>query len=161
MARIIVLDAGPVGMACHESRNDEASDFRSWMWDEAAQGSMIVIPEIADYEVRRSLLAIRSQASVDRLDKLSDWPANYLPITTTAMRRAANLWAEARRRGEATAGDKAIDGDVILAGQALEYCSAADDWWVATENRRHPGRHIGDHAQTWRQVAATRPGRLG
>ena len=143
MARIIVLDAGPVGMACHESRNDEASDFRTWAWAEAARGSMIIVPEIADYEVRRSLLVHRSQASLARLDDLRIYPAIYLPLTTPAFRRAAELWAQARRRGDWTAGDQAIDGDAILAAQALEYCSDADDWWVATENARHLARHVG------------------
>lgn len=161
MARIILLDAGPAGMACHSSQNDEASDFRVWLWSQAAQGSMIVLPEIVDYEVRRSLLANNLRPSLVRLDDLRSYPAVYLPLTTPAMRRAAALWAEARQRGQSTAGDKAIDGDVILAAQVLTYCSAADDWWVATENRAHLERYLGDHARTWRQIAATRPGLLG
>ena len=35
------------------------------------------------------------------------------------MRRAAELWAQARQRGQPTADDRTIDGDMILAGQGL------------------------------------------
>lgn len=35
------------------------------------------------------------------------------------MHQAAILWAKARQQGQA--GDKALDGDVILAGQAWHY----------------------------------------
>lgn len=140
-------------MACHALGNDEAIKFRVWMWGEFMRGAIIVIPEIADYEVRRSLLSIRATGSLGGLDRLHQDPGVYLPITTASIRRAADLWAQARRQGQATAGEKSIDGDVILAAQALEYCSDADDWWVATENRRHLSRYLGERAQPWWQIA--------
>jgi len=61
------------------------------------------------------LRAVKS-ASVKRLDDPA-LIAEYLPITTTAMRRAAELWAVAGRTGQPTAGDKTIDGDIILSAQ--------------------------------------------
>jgi hypothetical protein len=39
----------------------------------------------------------------------------YSPITTTAM---CQLWAQACQQGQLTAGDKTIDGDMILVDQA-------------------------------------------
>jgi hypothetical protein len=41
-----------------------------------------------------------------------------LPITTDAIRRAAEFWADIRRRGRPTAHQRTLDADAILAGQA-------------------------------------------
>jgi hypothetical protein len=53
-----------------------------------------MIPEIADYEVRRELLRARREVGIRRLDQLKE-ALTYLPITTAVMLRAAQLWAEA------------------------------------------------------------------
>ena len=68
------------------------------------------------------------------------------------MRSAAGLWARARREHRPTAGDQAIDGDVIVAAQAMEFCSDADDWQVITENVDHIARYVGDRARSRRAV---------
>jgi predicted nucleic acid-binding protein len=61
----------------------------------------------------------------------------YLPITTQAMRLAAELWAQARNRGMTTAHPMALDGDVILAAQVLAAGYAPTDFVIATSNVRH------------------------
>jgi hypothetical protein len=48
-----------------------------------------------------------------RLDNLITQGADYCPITTTAMREAAKLWAQARQQGQPTAGDNTIDAEPI------------------------------------------------
>jgi predicted nucleic acid-binding protein len=48
------------------------------------------------------------------------------------MRHAAELWAISRRQGFPTADIQALDGDVILAAQAL-----AVDGVIITSNRKH------------------------
>ena len=120
MRRIIFLDSGPLGLACHNPKQDEALVLQTWIITESARGSAIVIPEIADYEIRRELLHRGLRSSLARLDKLSEFPGFYLPITTVSIRRAAEIWAQARRQGHSTTDAKSIDGDVILAAQALE-----------------------------------------
>ena len=52
----------------------------------------------ADYEVRRELLRARKAEGLARLDALEE-ALEYLPLTSAAMRRAAELWAEARQQG--------------------------------------------------------------
>ena len=54
------------------------------------------------------------------------------------MRRAAELWSQARNTGQPTAPAPALDGDVILAAQAATFGSGT---LIATENARHVGRY--------------------
>jgi predicted nucleic acid-binding protein len=110
-------------------------------------GVRVVIPEIADYEVRRELLRAKKTAGIERLDALADF-LEYLPITTVAMRHAAGFWATARQQGQPTAGDKTIDGDMILAAQAVALGAA--DFVIATTNVDHLSRFV--TAKLWQTV---------
>ena len=64
-----------------------------------------------------TLLHLDSKTAIERLDALKS-SIDYLPITTAAMLKAAEFWADARRRGLPTAPEAALDADVILAAQA-------------------------------------------
>lgn len=128
--RIVLLDTGPLGMVTHPRKHRETKD---WLERLLKGGARVVIPEIADYELRRSLLRIGAIKSVGRLDALES-ALDYLPISTAVMRRAAQLWADARRTGHPTAPDPALDGDVILAAQVTTSFAPADDAVVATDN---------------------------
>jgi hypothetical protein len=68
------------------------------------------------------------------------------------MRRAAELWADARRKGIATADDKEIDADVILAAQALLFAGLGDHLTVARYNEKHLSRYL--DARHWRAIVA-------
>jgi len=74
----------------------------------------------------------------------------YLPLTTAAMRQAAVFWAQARQRGQPTADDKALDGDVILAAQAVTLGAA--EVVIATTNVGHLSRFA--PTALWPDVAA-------
>jgi hypothetical protein len=97
----------------------------------------VVVPEIADYEVRRELLRANKTKGLAHLDAMGS-SLEYLPITTAAMRQAAFFWAQARRQGRPTASDQAIDGDMILVAQALTLGVA--DVIIATTNVGHLSR---------------------
>jgi predicted nucleic acid-binding protein len=71
-----------------------------------------------------------------------------LAITTIAMRRAAELWADARRSGKPTAADATIDVDVILAAQALTL--GIKQIVIATTNPGHLVRFV--PAELWENV---------
>src|SRR5262249_28500798 len=115
-----------------------------------ANASIVAIPEIADYEVRRGLILARSTEGIRRLDELREDLRFYIPISTATMRKAAELWADARRRGIATADDKGIDADVILAAQAMLFTGLTDELMVATYNERHLSRYVDAHH--WKDI---------
>src|SRR4051794_31226138 len=114
---LIILDAGPLGMISNP--NAKPANLRCFQWAEAlvAAGHRVIIPEIADFEVRRELLRLGKTKGLARLDLLQQ-NFYYAPLTTDIMLRAAELWADVRRRGLPTAAPDALDCDVILAAQA-------------------------------------------
>ena len=132
MSRIILLDAGPLGMVSHPQKNPE---IKVWLQNMIRFKASVLIPEIADYEVRRELIRANKKKGLERLDILK-MLIGYIPITTEAMLKAAELWAQARKQGKPTADSKSLDADVILAAQAL-VISNGDDVIVATTNVGH------------------------
>jgi predicted nucleic acid-binding protein len=113
---IIVLDSGPAGIVIHPRGSEQSRKCVEWLETMVLAGPSNAMPEIVDYELRREMLRLRNAVSVRRLDRLSA-ALDYLPITTRTMRRAAEFWAIARQRGQPTAGERAIDSDMILVAQ--------------------------------------------
>lgn len=104
-----------------------------------SSGSQVCVPEIADYELRRGYIARDAQTQTRKLDELVSDVAEYVPITTDTMRRAADLLAELRRSGQSTADPKELDVDVVLAAQAHKFY-AAGRRIVVTTNIGHLSR---------------------
>src|SRR5437879_1768483 len=116
---VVVLDTGPLGMATNPNRSaPETERCAIWLEGLLLRGVDVVIPEIADYELRRELLRAGKVQGIARLDALVA-DLRYLPLTTPMMRKAAELWASMRTGGTPTAHNDALDGDVILAAQVL------------------------------------------
>jgi predicted nucleic acid-binding protein len=151
VARIIVIDAGPLGLASKPPGKPDADQCRAWVRTLDASGVRIIIPEVADYEVRRELIRAGATAGIRRLDRLES-VLDYDPITTVAMRRAAEFWAAVRNAGMPTAHPHALDADCILAAQALLLSGPRDDVTVATTNARHITRFPGVDAQPWETI---------
>ena len=150
MARIIVRDTTPLGLASKPRGKPDGDRCRAWLAGFAAAGARVVVPEIADYEVRRDLIRNNATAGLGRLDRLGR-VLEYAVITTAVMREAAEkIWAQARRAGIPTADPKALDGDCILEAQALLAGGATDDVTVATSNLVHLGRFV--DAQLWESI---------
>lgn len=146
VGRVVLLDAGPLGLVTNPLRSPKALECTRWLQSLIAANTRVIIPEIADYEVRRELLRARKVQGVAKLDGLAE-ALEYLPLTTEAMRRAARFWAEARQQGQPTAGDKTIDADVILAAQAVTIGVPAV---IATTNVGHLSRFAS--AELWREL---------
>jgi len=64
------------------------------------------------------------------------------------MRRAAEVWAQARQQGQPTAGDDTIDADMILVGQAETMDVPVT---IATTNVGHLSRFVA--ADRWQNIA--------
>lgn len=148
VSRTVLLDAGPLGLVTNPNRSPQSRNCTQWLQSLLSAGVRVIVPEIADYEVRRELLRASKTRGIARLDEIISL-VDYLPITTVAMRRAAELWAQARRQGQPTAADHAIDADVILAAQALT-CGEVDVV-VATTNVGHLARFA--PAEIWPNIA--------
>ncbi len=147
VAAVVLLDAGPLGLVTNPNSSPLALECVQWLRTLVLAGSRVIVPEIADYEVRRELLRANKPRGLALLDTLAT-KAELLPITTLAMREAARLWALARQQGQPTAGDKTIDADMILAGQALML--GVSDFVIATTNVGHLSRFV--PAELWRNI---------
>ena len=149
MTRLVLLDAGPIGLLTRSPRIPEAAACYAWLRAQLASGARVLLPEIADYEVRRELLRLQAPAALRRLDALHHETV-YLPLTTPVMQRAAELWAQVQQAGIPTADPQALDGDVILAAQALAVPQPADTFVIATTNVGHLSRLVS--AARWQDI---------
>ena len=61
MSLIVLLDAGPLGMITNPKSSPENEACKDWLAKLVSKGVEVIIPEIADYEVRRELLRAGSQ----------------------------------------------------------------------------------------------------
>ncbi|MDY6941293.1 MAG: nuclease [Cyanobacteriota bacterium] len=147
MSSVVLLDAGPIGLITNPKRSDESQNCHRWLQLLILSNARVLLPEIADYEVRRELLRANKHKGLERLDELAEL-VEYLPITTTAMQQAAKFWAQARQQGQPTAGDKTIDADMILVAQAVTL--GVPDFVIATTNIGHLSRFT--PADEWQNI---------
>lgn len=155
MRRIIVLDSGPSGMASNPKASPENNAVKEWLFALIEDGDIVVLPEIADYEVRRELIRAEKFEGLASLNlfKLS---LEYLPIDTDTMLEAAKLWAQARSMGKPATNNLALDGDMILVAQVRAatriFSKEANGGHtiLATTNVKHL-THFCD-ARLWRDV---------
>lgn len=147
VSRVIVLDSGPIGLVTNPKDSPKRTACNQWLQAHLKFGNRVVIPEIADYEVRRELLRANKVKGLTRLDRLIAL-LDYVSISTASMRLAAELWAQARQQGQPTAGDKTIDADMILVAQAMTL--DVRDVAIATTNVGHLSRFIA--AGLWHEL---------
>ena len=145
----VFLDTSTLGLVVHPNQTAEAMSCKAWFVSLVDAGVVVALPEITDYELRRELLRLNSSNALQRLDELrADIESiRFVPITSEAMKKAAELWAEARKQGRPTAAPEALDGDVILAAQALTTSAAGASPVVATTNIGHLSLFIA--AKNW------------
>ena len=137
-----MLDTGPLGLISEDILKTQVAKMSAWLGRYMNSGYDIFIHEIADYEVRRELIRTHSITGIARLEALNV-EFSYLAITTIAMHRAAEFWAQVRRVGLPTASPEALDGDCILAAQAVSINRPGYSVTITTTNLRHLSRFSG------------------
>jgi len=151
MTRVVVLDTSVLGLVTYPGGKSAALACAKWFLDLTTSTSAVVVPEIADYELRRELILQRKVAGLARLDAVKT-QAFYASLDTPTMLLAADFWAQARRQGRKTADDKALEGDVILAAQASFLTHLGDEIVVATTNVKHLSLFV--DARLWQDIPA-------
>jgi len=151
MKQLVVLDATPLGLVTGSARQPEVQAINLWVDALLAGGHRLVVPAVADYEVRRELERLGRDRSLARLEAFyAVDPDRYLPLTDPALRLAAKLWAQARNRGTPTADPKSLDCDVLIAAQALTLPAAGAQLVVATSNVGHLAQFV--PAALWTEI---------
>jgi predicted nucleic acid-binding protein len=145
---VVMLDTGPLGIVTNPANTPETVGIREWLMVVLEAGHEVIIPEIADYELRRELVRAALTKTINRLNEL-ERTLSYLPLTTQTMRRAAEVWADARNWGKPLADEKALDGDAILIAQAQLH-PASSSVVIATENVGHLSLFA--KADVWRNI---------
>lgn len=149
---IVALDASPLSLLTHRKGVQEAEACRAWAISLVSAGAKIVIPAIADYEVRREMIRAGKTSSIKRLDELRGGAGvRYLPMTDQALGRAASLWAGVRNAGLPTASPAELDCDVILVAILQTSDLAQDEVIIATSNVGHLTRFA--KAERWHAIA--------
>lgn len=144
MSKLVLLDTAVLGFATNPNAVVN-NPVLSWLKRLMRNGDQPFVPEIADYELRRELLRVKSQNAIFRLDGIC-LALGYLPLNTDTMRLAASLWATARNEGRPFAHEQALDGDVIL----LQAENKNDQVIIATTNVKHLSRYA--TASEWQNI---------
>lgn len=152
MSRLIVLDTGPLGLLTNPKQTEETVAAANWGVRVMAAGHRLVVPAIADHEVRRELERAGKVRSIAQLDAFNAArPDRFLSVTVSSLRLAARMWAQARNAGAPTADPRDLDADVLIAAQALDMGVSNSELVVATTNVGHLAQFVA--AELWTNIA--------
>jgi hypothetical protein len=92
MSLTIFLDSGPLGLLTNTNRSPETVACLQWAVDMMTAGHRLVVPSIADNEVRRELMRAGKASGLASLDAWNTaYPDRYLPLSDSALRLASAL----------------------------------------------------------------------
>lgn len=155
---MILLDTGVLGLLINsqpsKSNIEEVKDCKSWLNKLLDKGIIVTISEIADYEERRELIRCRNKKCLERLEEIR-LETEYFRIDTEVMLKAAEIWAYARQKGQQAADNKSLDGDAIIAAQAVLAKIAGMSIEVATTDTKDLNRLLAPYlitAKRWRDI---------
>lgn len=152
---IVFLDTNILGALVNPiPKSAEVKAMQAWANQMQVAGHLLTVPAIVDYEQRREHERRAATASLAALDTFNAaFPDRYLPLTDTALKRAAQLWAQMRQSGLPTADAKSLDCDIILAAQVLDLNLPSGSYIVAATNTQHLARVV--VCDLWRNITPT------
>lgn len=110
MTRKLMLDTNVLARICHATMYRDVQDWFRRLLERGAAAPEILVSVLADYELRRHLLAVNAKESLAHLDTLA-LSLRYLPVDAEASRRAALM-----RKDMASSG--LSDAALLMAAQA-------------------------------------------
>lgn len=150
---LVLLDSEPLGMVTHPEASEEASECSQWLEDLLTHDVSVAVPEIIDYEIRRTYIHRNNEKSLHLLDSLAT-DIGYLRLNTETFMIAANLWGKARQAGVGTSADKRLDIDCILAAQGHQASLKPQPVLIATIDMDDLPRYDTEmvKAMRWRDI---------
>jgi hypothetical protein len=85
---VVRVDAGPLGIATHPRRSRQRIACAPWIQAHVTHETRVMVPEMANDDVRRECLRANKVSGLTRLNALARLLA-YLPISTAARHQAA------------------------------------------------------------------------
>lgn len=155
MSLWIFLDTGPLGTLTNPKRPPQTVELLTWAANHLRTGHSLMVPAIADYEVRRELIRLGRAAGLAALDQWNQVTEDrYIALQDSTLKRAATLWASVRNQGLVTADPKELDCDALIAAQVLEYQElhelSLEQIVIATTNVGHLSRFV--PAKLWSEI---------
>jgi hypothetical protein len=71
MSRIILLDSGPLGMVSNPKAKPPYLACQLWLASLLQNNETVILPEIADYEIRRELIRAGKTKGIIKLDQIT------------------------------------------------------------------------------------------
>ena len=111
---IVFLDSGVLHTLISSSKVKEVIDCQDWFYYLLSKGVLVVTSAICNYEVKRELIRRNNIREINNLNQIRTF-IDLLRVNEPTLELAAELWAEARNKGLATADNLSLDADVIFA----------------------------------------------
>jgi hypothetical protein len=152
---IVFIESGILGILANPNKQGEVIECEEWLYSLLSKGIYVLNSELCDYEIRRSLVLEAKKNpqinGIKNLDELRRMIA-FLPITSALLKKASELWAEARIQGIPTADVKSLDVDIIICTQWILLTEEfpGRSIIIATTNVKHLSRFAS--ARNWRNI---------